>query len=322
MTGEPPTETDTAGAGLVTSFAFGLWTPAFGLWPLGFGLCPLSLCCLGGRRLQRTKDKAQVQSTKTKDQKRVTNPSPLVSSFSMKFFTVLSFALLVAVSGAAQTTSKPASASAGLVAATEKSKAAAEQQIPAAEEAVKKANDSLKLIEQLASEGLVAQVEVERAREELKATEARVKELQKQVAESIQLVADLKKAELVQAEASRIKQLTKPTLMRINSGGSVIRATGGSWSMTNLSSVQQFFSTTFGRALPISTIGQSATHNRLGWDHRNAVDVGVHPDSKEGQALIGFLQSANIPFLAFKSAIPGVATGPHIHIGSPSHRLG
>jgi len=239
----------------------------------------------------------------------------------MKFFTAVFFALLVAISGAAQTSSKPASASADLRAATAKSKAAAEEQIPATEEAVKKAADALKLVEQLASEGLVAQVEVDRAREELSDAEARVKELQKQVNDSIQLVADLKKAELVQAEASKIKQFTKPTLMRINTSGSVTRATGGSWSMANLSTVQQFFASTFGRALPISTIGQSATHNHLGWDHRNAVDVGVHPDSKEGQALIEFLQSSNIPFLAFRAAIPGVATGPHIHIGSPSHRL-
>jgi len=239
----------------------------------------------------------------------------------MKFFTAFFFALIVAVTGVAQTSSKPASSSADLIAATEKSKAAAEEEIPAAEEAVKKATDSLKLIEQLVSEGLVAHVEVERAQEDLNRTESRVKELQKQVSDSMQVVADLKNAELAQAEAPKIKHFTKPTLMAINSSGSVIRATAGNWSMTNLSAVQQFFASTFGRALPISTVGQSATHNRLGWDHRNAVDVGVHPDSKEGQALIEFLQSSNIPFLAFRAAIPGVATGPHIHIGSPSHRL-
>jgi len=49
--------------------------------------------------------------------------------------------------------------------------------------------------------------------------------------------------------------------------------------------------------------------------------VALHPDSAEGRALIGFLQARGIPFLAFRGAVPGVATGPHIHIGSPSHRL-
>jgi hypothetical protein len=59
----------------------------------------------------------------------------------------------------------------------------------------------------------------------------------------------------------------------------------------------------------------------MGWNHRNSVDVGLHPDSAEGSALIAYLQSAGIPFLAFRGAIPGVSTGPHIHIGSPSNRL-
>jgi hypothetical protein len=32
------------------------------------------------------------------------------------------------------------------------------------------------------------------------------------------------------------------------------------------------------------------------------------------------LKTEKIPFLVFRHAIPGVATGPHIHIGFPSHR--
>jgi len=59
----------------------------------------------------------------------------------------------------------------------------------------------------------------------------------------------------------------------------------------------------------------------LGYDHRNAVDVALHPDSAEGKALINHLQNQGIPFLAFRAAVPGVATGPHIHIGNPSHRI-
>jgi len=35
---------------------------------------------------------------------------------------------------------------------------------------------------------------------------------------------------------------------------------------------------------------------------------------------LNFLQRNAIPFLAFRGAIPGTATGPHIHIGRPSHR--
>jgi hypothetical protein len=61
-------------------------------------------------------------------------------------------------------------------------------------------------------------------------------------------------------------------------------------------------------------------HNRWGLDHRNAMDVGISPDSVEGQALMEFLRANGIPFAAFRVAIPGSATGPHIHIGLPSHR--
>jgi hypothetical protein len=64
-----------------------------------------------------------------------------------------------------------------------------------------------------------------------------------------------------------------------------------------------------------------ASSRESGDDHHNAVDVALHPDSSEGRALINYLQGRGIPFLAFRGAIPGIATGPHIHIGSPSHRL-
>jgi hypothetical protein len=50
------------------------------------------------------------------------------------------------------------------------------------------------------------------------------------------------------------------------------------------------------------------------------MDISLHPDSPEGLSLLKFLQRNGIPYLAFRGAIPGTATGPHIHIGQPSHR--
>jgi len=96
----------------------------------------------------------------------------------------------------------------------------------------------------------------------------------------------------------------------------------GAWAISQASKVEGFFAAEFGRPLPVSAFGQSTTHNRLGFDHHNSIDVAVHPDSKEGKALIDYLRTNGIPFLAFRSAIPGVATGAHIHIGYPSHRIG
>lgn len=103
--------------------------------------------------------------------------------------------------------------------------------------------------------------------------------------------------------------------------GNFVRFNGGSpWALMDVSKIEKFFSKTFGRALPISAFGQTPTHDRLRFDHRNAIDVALHPDSKEGQSLLGYLRQAGIPFIAFKHAVAGSATGAHIHIGKPSPR--
>jgi hypothetical protein len=92
------------------------------------------------------------------------------------------------------------------------------------------------------------------------------------------------------------------------------------WTLADSKKVENFFLTKFGRPLPTSAFGQSDIHDRWGLDHRQGMDVGLHPDSEEGVALVDFLRAEKIPFLVFRHAIPGVATGPHIHIGFPSHR--
>ena len=175
---------------------------------------------------------------------------------------------------------------------------------------VEKLSKNTDLLRQLYSEGLVARIELEKSEQELTAAKTRVEETKK-----ADELAKVQAQEIAKAQQlAKTKTFVKPTSM-------ITRSTAGNWSIASLSTVQQFFSSTFGKPLPTSAIGQSATHNRMGWDHRNSVDVGLHPDSAEGRALIAYLQNAGIPYLAFRGAIPGVATGPHIHIGSPSHRL-
>lgn len=92
------------------------------------------------------------------------------------------------------------------------------------------------------------------------------------------------------------------------------------WSLAQATKVEKFFVTKFKKPLPLSAFGQSDLHTRWGLDHRNGMDVGLHPDSVEGRALIEFLRAESIPFLVFRGPIPGVATGPHIHIGNRSSR--
>jgi hypothetical protein len=119
-------------------------------------------------------------------------------------------------------------------------------------------------------------------------------------------------------ELAKNLNLAKQRLVRTSS---FIRFTGGpGWNIGEAWKVQRFFSDTFRKELPIAVFGQGAIHNRWRLDHRNSMDISLHPDSAEGQALLNFLQRNAIPYLAFRSAIPGTATGPHIHIGRPSHR--
>jgi len=112
----------------------------------------------------------------------------------------------------------------------------------------------------------------------------------------------------------------KPPADEKTADDDVVEGTG-KWKLSNASKVEEFFLAKFKKPLPLSAFGQSDLHTRWGWDHHNGMDVGLHPDSTEGRALIEFLRAESIPFLAFRGAVPGVATGPHIHIGNRSPRI-
>ncbi len=103
----------------------------------------------------------------------------------------------------------------------------------------------------------------------------------------------------------------------------LIRFNGqAAWSLrSGTAKLQQFFAARFGRALPISAFGQTPLHDRMGFDHHDALDVAVHPDSPEGRALMDYLRGAGIPFIASWGAIPGSTSGAHIHVGQPSPRI-
>ena len=121
-----------------------------------------------------------------------------------------------------------------------------------------------------------------------------------------------------EAKLARGKPIPRGGLI---STAAMIRYNGPTlWALSDAWKVQQFFLATFKKPLPIAVFGQGAIHDRWRLDHHNAMDVSLHPDGAEGQALLGFLRANGIPFLAFRQAIPGTATGPHIHVGRPSHR--
>jgi len=101
----------------------------------------------------------------------------------------------------------------------------------------------------------------------------------------------------------------------------VLYAGTSDWSLADAETVQEFFATRFGRPLPVSAWGQTAVHDRLGLDHRQALDVAVHPDSREGRALMAFLRKEGIPFVAIRSRVKGSATGEDEGRAQPRGRL-
>ena len=95
----------------------------------------------------------------------------------------------------------------------------------------------------------------------------------------------------------------------------------GSFSLSDLPTISSEFEKRFHRALPISALGQTLVHQSMGLDHRNRVDVALNPDQPEGIWLRQLLERLHVPYLAFRSAVAGAATAPHIHIGPGSTRL-
>ena len=95
----------------------------------------------------------------------------------------------------------------------------------------------------------------------------------------------------------------------------------GAFNMMAFAHVESDFEKHFGKSLPISAMGETAVHRSLGFDHRGRVDVAIHPDQPEGHWLLEYLVDHKIPYFAFRHAVPGKATGAHIHIGPMSTRL-
>jgi hypothetical protein len=95
----------------------------------------------------------------------------------------------------------------------------------------------------------------------------------------------------------------------------------GVFRLRELRSIERSYEDEFHERLPVSAIGETRLHRRLGLNHTGRVDVALNPDGTEGMWLRQYLESRHIPYLAFRCAIRGAATAPHIHIGPESTRL-
>jgi hypothetical protein len=203
---------------------------------------------------------------------------------------------------------------ADLIEKMKESRASAEKLLALHEEEKKKVNDEYERRRVLYSQGIISRAELNQAARALAVMILRVDEDKRWLTES----------DIAITEASLRDELLR--LPRLAVGGysesaTMVRFNGSArWSLADASKIEKFFSQAFGHALPISAFGQTATHDRLRFDHRNAMDVALQPDSNEGKALLSYLRQAGIPFIAFRHAVPGAATGAHIHIGNPSMR--
>ena len=82
------------------------------------------------------------------------------------------------------------------------------------------------------------------------------------------------------------------------------------------------FEQQFHYPLPVTAHGQTALHQSLGLNHHGKIDVGINPEEPEGIWLRHYLEEHQIPYIAFRAAVRGAATAPHIHLGTGSTRIG
>lgn len=194
------------------------------------------------------------------------------------------------------------------------SRASSEKLLALHEEEKTKVNEEYEKRRVLYYQGLISRAELNQAERALAAMIIRVDEDKRWLTESDIAITEAS----LRDELLRLPNLTPGGY---NETATLVRFNGATrWSLADAPKIEQFFSQLFGHTLPISAFGQTATHDRLRFDHRNAMDVALQPDSNEGKALLSYLRQAGIPFIAFRHAVPGAATGAHIHIGNPSMR--
>ncbi|MEK6284784.1 MAG: hypothetical protein AABO57_03500 [Acidobacteriota bacterium] len=209
-----------------------------------------------------------------------------------------------------------AKAKAEVIAAANDYKASLGKLLVFQENDVKALAETLEKRKALLVESIISKKEVDESEQALAVAQTKVADTKKQMTDADNLIAEAKAEE-------QLAKLGPSRLGAYQTTAALIRYNGPAhWVLTDAAKVQGFFALRFNHALPISAFGQTAVHDHLGFDHHNSIDVAVSPDSAEGQALMAYLRSAGIPFIAFRHAVSGSATGAHIHIGYPSKRLG
>ena len=188
-----------------------------------------------------------------------------------------------------------------------------EEMVQAAQRRVDRQNRLIAGRQKLVEEGVLAQNELRPQTEEL-AMRKHTLELAAKRAALLNELIEMAQAEQALESLNANRYVNERTLM--------VRYDGdGVFTPANLKAISIAYAKKFNQELPVSAMGQTQVHQTLGFDHRGRVDVGVNPDQPEGVWLRQYLEKARIPYFAFRSAIAGKATAPHIHIGPGSTRL-
>jgi hypothetical protein len=188
----------------------------------------------------------------------------------------------------------------------------ADEMIAATERRLKRREDAFDRAEELVKAGVATQSSLDSAREELNFA---------QKEHDLALIRAKLAHEL--AETARMEQQAERDLAQQAPNSSIAERYDGNGLFTpeEFQAINGAFLKKFAKPLPVSAFGETAVHRALGFDHRNRVDVAIHPDQPEGIWLRHFLTSQHVPYFAFRQAVPGKATNAHIHIGPMSGRI-
>ena len=200
----------------------------------------------------------------------------------------------------------------GKVSIEEMTREQSEEMIAAAKRKVERQEERIAQLQKLVDEGVVARSEMGNLNEDLE-TRRRTVDLAVSRAKLLEELQNMARTEVAQMDTER-QAVPDPKVAERFDGS-------GMFSDKDFTVLESAFEKKFAKPLPISAKGETATHRALGFDHRGRIDVALNPDQSEGVWLRKYLLTKHIPYFAFRSAIQGKATGPHIHLGPPSTRL-
>lgn len=185
----------------------------------------------------------------------------------------------------------------------------AQAMVGAAERRVERESKIVEERQKLLASGIIAKSELRSYQDEL---DARTRVLA--LAENrVKLLEELRAMAETEKRLERLAHAPGDVLIRYDGNGL--------FSLSDLPVIASEYQKRFHHALPVSAMGQTLVHQSMGLDHRNRVDVALNPDQPEGIWLRQLLERLHVPYLAFRSAVAGAATAPHIHIGTGSTRL-